>query len=107
MKSRKHSKLKRHPIVRFIRGIFRLFRVISRSKKPLPRANEYHQNFTEQSLELEPTPESLDLIARHRANSITVGEMFSQVKWQLTEPAIAEEPADPVTKIQAYDVSLN
>jgi hypothetical protein len=104
MKSRKHSKLKRHPIVRFIRGIFRLFRVISRPKKSLYRAAEYHQNFTEESLELEPTPESLDLTARHRANSITVEELFLQVKWQLSQPA---EPAEPVTKIQADDVSRN
>ena len=109
MKSRKHSKLKRHPIVRFIRGIFRLFRVISRPKKSLYRATEYHQDFTEESLELEPesAPENLELVARHRANSITVGELFSQVNWQLSQPQILVEAADPVTKIQNHDVSRN
>lgn len=101
MKSRKHSKLKRHPIVRFIRGIFRLFRVIARPKKSLSRATEYRQNFTEESLELEPMPEVVEPIAQHRAASITVGELFLQVKWQL--------PASPnsVTRIQTHDVSRN
>jgi hypothetical protein len=113
MKSRKHSKLKRHPFVRFIRGIFRLFRVISRPKKSLHRA-EYRQNFTEESLELEPRleprrepmreprHENAQLVDRNRSNSITVGELFSQVNWQLP----AESP-DPVTRIQAHDVSRN
>ncbi len=111
MRSRKHSKLKRHPLVRFIRGIFRLFRVIFNQKRPLPRASEYRQNFTEDSLELEPKLEPVrenpELIARHRANSITVGELFSQVKWQSPSAKMPAESADPVTVLQAYDVSRN
>lgn len=110
MKSRKHSKLKKHPLVRFIRGIFRLFRVISRPKKSLYRA-EYRQNFTEESLEiepkLEPIRENAELIDRNRANSITVRELFSQVKWQSQQETIPVESSDPVTVLQAYDVSRN
>lgn len=108
MKSRKHSRIKRHPIVRFIRGIFRLFRVISRSKKSFS-TTEYHQKFTEESLQLEPEPvketafvKEAAPVAYNRANLITVGELFSQVNWQL--PAASPET---VTKIQVHDVSRN
>jgi hypothetical protein len=122
MKSRKHSKLKRHPLIRFIRGIFRLFRVVFRPKKSLYRA-EYHQNFTEESLELEPNleprlehklkprlepiRENAELVDRNRANSITVGELFLKIKWQSQQATMPTESADPVTVLQAYDVSRN
>ncbi len=118
MKSRKHSKLKRHPIVRFIRGIFRLFRVISRPKKSLYRA-EYRQSFTEESLELEPKLESqlesqlepirenAELITPNRVNLITVGDLFAQVKWQSQQATMPAKSTDAFPVIQAYDVSRN
>jgi hypothetical protein len=102
MKSRKHSKLKRHPIVRFIRGIFRLFRIIFKPKRSLRRSDSYHQEFTEESLQLEPIE-----VDRYPNSLITVGELFSTVKWQLPEPIILEELTEPITTLQNYDVSRN
>jgi hypothetical protein len=103
MKSRKHSKLKRHPLVRFIRGIFRLFRIIFKPKKSLRRSDRYHQEFTEESLQLDLATE----VDRYPDNLITVGELFSTVKWQLPEPIILEPLPEPITTIQSYDVSRN
>ncbi|WP_295616181.1 hypothetical protein [Chamaesiphon sp. GL140_3_metabinner_50] len=62
---------------------------------------QYHQNFTQESLELEPIHEYAEPITQTRSTSITVGELFLQVKWQLPESS------EPVTKIQAHDVSRN
>ena len=84
MSSRKHRKLKRHPIVRFIRGIFRLFRVLFGPKRTiarldLPRPAEIEARIAESSFD--------------RDRLITVGELLGRVKWQSSSPSLQKEAA--------------
>ena len=84
MSSRKHRKLKRHPIVRFIRGIFRLFRVLFGSKRTIarldpPRPVEIEDRIVESSFD--------------RDRLITVGELLGRVKWQSSPPSLQKEAA--------------
>ena len=97
MSTRKHRKLKRHPIVRFIRGIFRLFRVLFRPKRTarmeLPRPvaivePSFDRSFDEDRL-------------------ITVGEVFSGIKWQSPSPNIQKEFTSNSRIPQPQDVSRN
>jgi hypothetical protein len=75
MNSRKRHKLKRHPLVRFIRGIFRLLRVLFRPAK----SNRRQDLMAVDSLEQlnSPAADSFD-----RDQLITVGELLDRVKWQ-------------------------
>lgn len=89
MKSRKHRKLKRNPLVRFIRGIFRLLRVLLRPTKSHRRQDQIAIN----SLEDLNSLENLNNIAAHsfdRDQLITVGELLDRVKWQ--SPQINIQP---------------
>ena len=73
--NRKHRKLKRHPLVRFIRGIVRLLRVLFRPTK-------YNRR---QDLMAANSLAELDNSAAHsfdRDQLITVGELLDRVKWQ-------------------------
>ena len=84
MKTHKHRKLKRHPIVRFIRGIFRLFRVLFGSKRTIarldpPRPVEIEDRIVESSFD--------------RDRLITVGELLGRVKWQSSPPSLQKEAA--------------
>ena len=88
MTSRKHRKLKRHPIVRFIRGVFRLFRVLFGSKRTIarldpPRPVEIEDRIAESSFD--------------RDRLITVGELLGRVKWQSSPPSIQKEAASTST----------
>jgi hypothetical protein len=72
MKSRQHRKLKRHPLVRVIRSILRLFRVLLRPKRKISQIDLIK-------------PVNLESIAQsnlEREKLITVGDLLSQVKWQ-------------------------
>ena len=81
MSSRKHRKLKRHPIVRFIRGIFRLFRVLFGSKRRVPT--------------LDPqVPVTIETSSFDRDRLITVGELLGRVKWQSSPPSSQKEAAN-------------
>ncbi len=98
MSTRKHRKLKRHPIVRFIRGIFRLFRILFRPKRtiarlepPRPAAIEepiFDNSFEEDRL-------------------ITVGEVFGGIKWQSPPPNIQKEFTGNSRIPKPHDVSRN
>jgi hypothetical protein len=98
MKSRKHSKLKRHPIVRLIRGIFRLFRVLFRPKRTIAR------------LEL-PRPvaieERIESTSFDRDRLVTVGEVLGRVKWQSPPPTIQQELTSNSRISRPQDVSRN
>jgi hypothetical protein len=119
MKNRKHSKLKRTPIVRFIRGIFRLWRAIFRPKSRNIRAipddrseqtrlesAQRQSELAQQQIELKRQQVDLDRQARERL--ITVGDLFDRVKWQVPEATILQEHRPEASRIaRPYDVSRN
>ena len=98
MSTRKHRKLKRHPIVRFIRGIFRLFRVLFRPKRTIAR------------LEL-PRPVAIAEPSFDRSfdedRLITVGEVLGGIKWQSPPPTIQKELTSNSRISRPQDVSRN
>ena len=98
MSTHKHRKLKRHPIVRFIRGVFRLFRVLFRPKRTLAR------------LEL-PRPvaieERIEAPSFDRDKLVTVGELLGRVKWQSPPPTIQQEFTSNSRISRPQDVSRN
>ena len=98
MKSRKHTKLKRNPIVRFIRGVFRLFRVLFRPKRnvarlDLPRPVAIEERIEEPSFELD--------------RLVTVGELLGRVKWQSSSSSIQQEVASNSRVTRPQDASRN
>ncbi|WP_309742071.1 MULTISPECIES: hypothetical protein [unclassified Chamaesiphon] len=107
MKSRKHNRLKKNPLVRFIRGVVRLLRVLFRPQNRQLRAIEQEQRHLrrvelEQELVLER--QNIELEQQERARLITVGELLEQIKWQTPSETIIQA-ADLVAP--AYDVSRN
>jgi hypothetical protein len=119
MTSRKHQS-KRNPLVRFIRGVLRLFRVIFAPKKRQIGSLPYKQidlpqveldrrqptsDLAQRQPKLELSQPELDL--RSAGQFITVGELFEQIKWQLpSETVVRAEISEPSTS-QPYDVSRN
>ena len=101
--NRKHSKLKRHPLVRLIRAIFRLVRVIFGAKKVRSRSipsESYIENRTFDILANQEL-ENFD-----RDGLITVGDLLAQVKWQSRQTSIQEFSENSLI-IQSHDVSMN
>lgn len=97
--NRKHRKLKRHPLVRFIRGIFRLLRVLFRSTK----SNRRQDLMAVDNLaELDNSAaDSFD-----RDELITVGELLDRVKWQ--SPQVNIQPnISSSNNTRTQDVSRN
>jgi hypothetical protein len=86
MSTRKHRKLKRHPIVRFMRGIFRLFRVLFRPKRTLARLELPRPVAIEERIESTSFDRSFEL-----DRLVTVGEILGGVKWQSPPPTIQKE----------------
>jgi hypothetical protein len=114
MKSRKHQRLKRNPLVRFIRGVFRLFRVIFKPKHRNLRSLQDKQSDLSQ-VELDrrqPIPgieqRNLELDFRQRGQFITVGELFEQIKWQMPAETVDRANISGLSiKPQFDDVSRN
>jgi ribosomal protein L9 len=116
MKSRKHTQLKRHPFVRFVRGIVRLFRVLIQPKQRKHRAVR-DENLERENLEklaahqqkLEQIElEQIELERHERAQLITVGELFGQVKWQFSSETIDRANISvPSSNTRTHDVSRN
>ena len=101
--NRKHSKLKRNPLVRLIRAIFRLVRIIFGAKKVRSRSipsNSYIEDRTFNTL----ANQELENLDRDRL--ITVGELLAQVKWQSSQTSIQEFSENSQTS-QPHDVSRN
>ena len=132
MKSRKHHQLKRNPLVRFIRGVFRLLRVILKPKNRNLRSLQDNQSALPQleldrqqpipeikQRNLEPQQPTLEIKQRNlepqlelnrdgQEQFITVGELFEQIKWQIpAETVIQTNISGLSTKSQSYDVSRN
>jgi hypothetical protein len=122
MKSRKHYQLKKNPLVRFIRGVFRLLRVVFKPKNRNLRSLQHKQSESDlpqvrsdrqqqapdlepQNLELEQQPIALDL--HHQGQFITVGELFEQIKWQISPETVIQTNISEQRAHQPYDVSRN
>jgi hypothetical protein len=117
MSNRRQTKLKKNPFVRFLRIVYRSFKIIFR-KKPDPRIFEERrralealdaQKAQEERLALEALNAKKELEARQRdlerqekEQFMTVGELLERVKWQLPKEKAVEVSASP-----EYDVSLN
>ena len=97
--NRKHRKLKRNPLVRFIRGIFRLLRVLFRPTKSNRR----------QDLMVVDNLAELDNSAADsfdRDELITVGELLDRVKWQ--SPQVNIQPnISSSNNTRTQDISRN
>ncbi len=101
--NRKHSKLKRNPLVRLIRSIFRLVRVIFGAKKVRSRSipnDIYIEDRTFNTLANQEL-ENFD-----RDGLTTVGELLAQVKWQSSQTSI-QEFSENSRISQPHDVSRN
>jgi hypothetical protein len=103
MNSNKHRKLKRNPIVRFIRGVFRLFRVLFRPKQDIAKLEARAQEIARVNALRQA---ELDEISAAQARSVTVGELFAQVQWQSAPASIQKEVATGLL-VPAHDVSRN
>ena len=97
MSTHKHRKLKRHPIVRVIRGIFRLFRVLFRPKRTarleVPRPVAIAEPSFEPSFEED--------------RLITLGEILGGIKWQSPPQKIQTEFTSNSRIHTPQDVSRN
>ena len=102
MKYRKHRKLKRHPIVRFIRGVFRLFRVLFRPKRTLARLELPRPVAIEERIESTSFDRNFDL-----DRLVTVGEVLGGIKWQSPPPTIQQEFTSNSRISRPQDVSRN
>lgn len=110
MKSRKHSKLKRNPLVRFIRGIFRLIRVLFRPKKQQQQSihDDRQARLAAELARQEELARQLELEHRERERLITVGALFDRVKWQVPEVTTIQEQVLDLSAVgRPYDVSRN
>jgi hypothetical protein len=115
MNRQQQRKLKKHPLIRLIRGIFRLIRVIFRpAKNGRLQAIELAEI---ERIELERTQirqaeiEQIRSLATQQAalaeKYITVGDLLDRVQWQSSAPkALAVASATKLTP-HAHDVSLN
>jgi hypothetical protein len=130
MSTHKHRKLKRHPIVRFIRGVFRLFRILFRPKRTITRLDRPHPvtsteridatNFDRDHLVTQARIETtsidrdrvviearIDATSIDRDRLVTVGEIFDQIKWQTPPPSIQKEFTSNSMLFKPNDASRN
>ncbi len=104
MNGRKRSKLKKHPLIRLIRGILRLVRVLFSPKKPIVKSlarsasdkqtsfdllpAELPQNTTARQIARDPIEHSAPEISTQDPLIETIGEVLGRVRWQIP-PTIA------------------
>jgi hypothetical protein len=129
MRNNKSNQLRKNPLVRFMRWVYRSFRDLFQPKKSTLRPKNYHQipggiqtNFDSlpsPALEVEeyqPTPEILEtpkILEIPKVPEVeiinqfpTVSELFGRVKWQLGEESIstkasATKPQQSAAKSQS------
>jgi hypothetical protein len=116
MNRQQQRKLKKHPLIRLIRGIFRLIRVIF---KPGKNARLQAIELAEiERIELERSQirqveiEQNRILAEQQAalaeRYITVGDLLDRVQWQSSTPKnLAVSSATKLSVPQTHDVSLN
>jgi hypothetical protein len=115
MNRQQQRKLKKHPLIRLIRGIFRLIRVIFRPAKngrlqAIELAELERVNLEREQIRQAEIEQSRSLAAQQAALAekyITVGDLLDRVQWQASAPkALAVASATKLTP-HAHDVSLN
>jgi hypothetical protein len=114
MNRQQQRRLKKHPLIRLIRGIFRLIRVIFSPGKSHPRVSEIELAELER-VNLERTQIHQAEVDRERIlveqkvalseRYITVGELLDRVQWQSSAPKNVASATK--LKSQPHDVSLN
>jgi hypothetical protein len=116
MNRQQQRQLKKHPLIRLIRGIFRLIRVIF---KPAKNARLQAIELAEiERIELERAQirqaesEHHRILAEQQAalaeRYITVGDLLDRVQWQSSAPKnSAVGAATKLSSPQTHDVSLN
>lgn len=100
--NRKHRKLKRHPIIRLIRAIFRFVRDRFGAKirsRSIPSDSDIEARTLETLARQE-----LEKLDRNRL--ITVGDLLAQVKWQPPQASTQEFSGNSQIG-QSNDVSRN
>jgi hypothetical protein len=105
MTKRRQSELKSNPVVRFVRWVRKLFRSLFKTQRSSRRAfqeeMESDRNGSRQQFGL------IGLENFPQGRSITVGELFDRVQWQLTEPAGLETASTTKIKSTNSDPSWN
>jgi hypothetical protein len=113
MNRQQQRQLKKHPLIRLIRGIFRLIRVIF---KPAKNARLQAIELAEiERIELERAQirqaeiEQIRILAAQQAaiaeRYITVGDLLDRVQWQSSAPK--STAVSSAAKLSPHDVSLN
>jgi hypothetical protein len=117
MNKQQQRKLKKHPLIRLMRGIVRLIRVIFRPARSNARLSPTELAQIER-IELERAQielaqikhnqilaeESRELAERY----LTVGELFDRVQWQFSPPKdLGTDVSTTKIKSLTHDVSLN
>ena len=95
MNRQQTRQLRKHPFVRFVRGVIRLLRVLFRPSKNSAREIELQHSRVIKVQEQE-------LAERY----ITVSNLFDRVEWQFVTPLEIEAPQSKAGTRQ-HDVSLN
>ena len=95
MNRQQTRQIRKHPFIRFIRGVIRLLRVLFKPDKHSVREIELQRLRAIKAQEQE-------LAERY----ITVGNLFDRVEWQFIAPVELEVPQTKVD-IRQHDVSLN
>jgi hypothetical protein len=109
MKKRKYSKLKRHPLVRWIRRVLRFFNGLFKPKKSFTSSSYSRQISTDEYEHqyVEPLTSVSELDRQAKDGLITVGELLAQIKWQISDEIDRDKSSDLSTSSRTRDVSLN
>jgi hypothetical protein len=103
MNSRKQNNSRRHPLVRFVRSVYRLLKVLLKPKQHKLRTIDARLDRATGTESFDSDPQS-DLPP---ARLVTVGELFEQIKWQLPPAIVRDEVLDNSQNSQVHDVSRN
>jgi hypothetical protein len=121
MNRQQQRQLKKHPLIRLIRGIFRLIRVIFKpAKNARMKAILQGRGFANELAEIERIEleraqirqaeiEQSQILAAQQAaiaeRYITVGDLLDRVQWQSSSPK--PTAISSAAKLSPHDVSLN
>ncbi len=109
MSSRKHQKLKRHPLIRFIRSILKLIRTVFRPKKRPSRSVDRSTAEDRLLFDLDRRQGvrkevAIELAIQPKDPLVeTVGELFDRVQWQI--PPVITQPISEIVVARTSTVS--
>ncbi|WP_373543950.1 hypothetical protein [Chamaesiphon sp.] len=110
MSSRKHQKLKRHPLIRLIRSILRLIRTVFRPKKRPARSirsivlDPVRPSNADNRLGSGSVEIAAELVIQPKDPFVeTVGELFDLVQWQI--PPVITQPISKIVVARTSSVS--